>query len=230
MNADVNIAATGALLADPTRAQILLLLLDGRALPAGELARRARVSPSTASAHLTKLLEGGLLAVERQGRHRYFRLAQPSVGKALEALASISPPVAVRSLRESQVGQAIHFARTCYDHLAGKLGVGLTESLVKSGTLCETENSFELSPAGADRLTAFGLDLPQLRRQRRAFAPRCLDWSERRHHVAGSLGAALVTRLFDLGWVRRTDASRAVQLTDTGRQGLANTFQLELER
>lgn len=206
---------------------MLLLLLDGRALTAGELARRSRVSPSTASAHLTRLVEGGLLAVERQGRHRYFRLADASVGKALETLATISPPAPVRSLRQSQVGKAIHYARTCYDHLAGQVGVGLTEAMVRAGMLVES-GSYELTPAGAERLTALGLDLPTIRRQSRAFALRCLDWSERRPHLAGALGAALTTRLFELGWIRRTDASRAVQLTELGRLELTRQFELEL--
>lgn len=224
MKAEANIAATAALMADPTRAQILLSLLDGRALPAGELAHRARVSSSTTSTHLAKLVEGGLLAVEPQGRHRYYRLASPAVGQVIESLATIAPPVAVRSLRDAQTGAAIHFARTCYDHLAGTAGVTLARALLESETLTQAAGAFDVTPAGAERLAAFGVEIAVLRRQRRAFAPCCLDWSERRHHVAGALGAAITSRMFALGWIKRMDASRAVAVTEAGRTGLADTF------
>lgn len=228
MNADVNIAAAAALIADPTRAAFLDELLDGRALPAGELARRAGVTASTASNHLAKLIEGGLVSVERSGRHRYFRLASPTVAQALEALSAVAPAKPVRSLRQSQVAEALRSGRTCYDHLAGVLGVRLTQTLVESGSLTSNDSGFELTPAGESRLTEFGIDLPAARRSRRAFAPRCLDWSERRHHLAGALGAALLHRFLDLGWIARADSSRAVQVTPVGQSGLLETFGLHL--
>jgi DNA-binding transcriptional ArsR family regulator len=228
MNADVNIAAVAALIADPTRAAFLDELLDGRALPAGELARRAGVTASTASTHLARLVEGGLIAVERSGRHRYFRLADPTVAHALEALAAVAPPKPVRSLRQSNLSAALRSGRTCYDHLAGLLGVQLTQALLELGWLAQGETAFTLTPKGEDRLTAFGLDLPTLKRSRRAFAPRCLDWSERRHHLAGALGAALLHRLLDLGWIVRTEASRAVKVTPEGRERLRRQFSLDL--
>jgi DNA-binding transcriptional ArsR family regulator len=224
MNAEVNLAAIAALMADPTRSQFLLQLLDGRALPAGELARFARVAPSTASSHLTRLVEGGLLCVHKQGRHRYYRLAGPEVGHVLETLATIAPPQPVCSLREAETGKAIRFARTCYDHLAGKLGVGLARAMLEQGWLVAGENNFAPTPGGEDRFVAFGIDLASLRKQRRAFAPCCLDWSERRHHVAGALGAALATRLVEMDWLRRQPGTRALQLTAAGRVGLADTF------
>lgn len=224
MKAEANIAATAALLADPTRSLILLALLDGRSLPAGELAHRARVGFSTASSHLAKLVEGRLLVVEPQGRHRYYRLASPAVGQVIESLATIAPPVPVRSLRDAQTGAAIHFARTCYDHLAGTAGVALARALVESETLTVAEKLFDVTAAGATRLAAFGVEIPSLKRQRRAFAPCCLDWSERRHHVAGALGAAITSRMFALGWIRRMDGSRAVTVTEAGRAGLADQF------
>lgn len=226
MNADVNIAAVAALIADPTRAAFLDELLDGRALPAGELARRAGVTASTASTHLARLVEGGLVVVERSGRHRYFRLADPTVARALEALAAVAPPKPVRSLRQSNVSAALRSGRTCYDHLAGVLGVQLTQSLVESGSLSVGDGAFALTEAGAGRLTAFGIDLLAVQRSRRAFAPCCLDWSERRHHLAGALGAALLHRLLDLGWIARTEASRAIKVTPEGRMGLQMQFGL----
>ncbi len=228
MNADINLAATAALIADPTRSQILLALLDGRSLPAGELARIARVTFSTASTHLAKLADGGLVLAERSGRHRYYCLAGPQVGQALETLAVLAPPRPVRSLREADAGKAIHFARTCYDHLAGRVGVALAQQLVSGGWLTVADGSFEPTEAGARHFAAFGIDLPLLRRQRRAFAPCCLDWSERRHHIAGSLGAALTSRLLERDWLRRMPGTRAVQLTEAGRGGLAQVFGVEL--
>lgn len=229
MNADVNIAAAAALIADPTRAAFLDELLDGRALPAGELARRAGVTASTASTHLARLVEGGLVAMERSGRHRYFRLADPTVARALEALAAVAPPKPVRSLRQSNVAASLRSGRTCYDHLAGVLGVRLTQALVESGSLSVREGAFALTEAGAERLTAFGIDLTAAERSRRAFAPCCLDWSERRHHLAGALGAALLQRLLDLRWIQRAEGSRAVKLTPEGQIGLERQFGLTLQ-
>lgn len=227
MNADVNIAAVAALIADPTRAAFLDELLDGRALPAGELARRAGVTASTASTHLTRLVEGGLVAAERSGRHRYFRLADPTVARALEALAAVAPPKPVRSLRQSEVAAALRSGRTCYDHLAGVLGVKLTLALVDSGALVENGSGYDLTAAGEQRLVALGLDLPLLRKSRRAFASRCLDWSERRYHLSGALGSALLHRFVELGWLKRADASRAVRVTPEGRGGLLAAFGIE---
>ncbi len=228
MAAETNIAAVATLLADPTRAGFLIALSDGRALPAGELARRGGVTPSTASAHLTKLVEQGLLSAENCGRHRYFRLATPALVRALEALAVIAPPAPVRSLHESEAAVAVRFARICYDHLAGTLGVAVTEALVAYDILAEIEDGYAVTPAGVQRLQEFGVDVGSARRRRRFFAPQCLDWSERRHHVAGALGSALAGHLFEIGWIVRAPISRAVWVTPTGRVGLSDWLDVRL--
>ncbi|MFO7173798.1 MAG: helix-turn-helix domain-containing protein, partial [Bacillota bacterium] len=163
------------------------------------------------SEHLMKLLEAGLLVVERSGRHRYYRLAGEPVARALEALAVIAPPRPIRSLRESEARKALCLARICYDHLAGRVGVALAEALVRRGILVPAEHGYDVTGAGARWLLAFGTDVEVLRRQRRKFAAPCLDWSERRHHLAGALGAALLQRFLALGWMQRLEGSRAVR-------------------
>lgn len=220
MHADVDIAAISGLIGDPTRAAMLTALHDGRALPAGELARRGRVSAPTASAHLARLVEGGLLACERSGRHRYFRLANDDVARALEALSVIAPPSTVRTLREAAVGEALAEARTCYDHLAGRLGVSLTTALLREQAIAERDGAFVLGPRARGVLGRLGVDVETLPRRRPA-ALRCLDWSERRPHLAGALGAAICTRALAEGWVERMPSSRAVRLTSAGRRAFA---------
>ncbi len=195
-------------------------LLEKHALPAGELAYRAGISPQTASSHLAKLIAGGLLVLTIQGRHRYYALASADVAHALEVLATLAPPVPIRTLRESIVVEHLRFARTCYDHLAGKLGVELTQALVDAHILSVCDQNYGVTDDGSLFLTNFGLDLERLQLQRRAFALQCLDWSERRHHLAGALGAALMTQLFERGWIQRVPASRAVRVTESGREGL----------
>ncbi len=228
MPADVNIAPIAALLSDPTRVNVLIALSDGRALPAGELARRARVAPSTASAHLAMLVEHGILAVKRQGRHRYFHLADPAIVQAMEMLAVMAPPAPIHSLRESEIARSLHFARTCYDHLAGTVGVGITQALVEQKLLTPLDDGYSLTADGAERLQRLGIDCAVAQCQRRPFAPHHIDWSARRHHLAGALGSALARRLFELDWIARTPASRAVRVTDAGRRGLQEQFGLHL--
>jgi DNA-binding transcriptional ArsR family regulator len=228
MDAAPNPASVAELIGDPARATILTSLLGGESLPATDLAHRCRLKPQTVSFHLAKLLAGGLLSVEESGRHRYYRLAGPGVARVLEALNAISPRPPVRSLGESREAKALRFARTCYDHLAGELGVGLTLALVEGGLLEESDPDYVLTVGGRERLGAFGIDVESAEKRRRAFARRCLDWSERRHHLAGSLGAALAARLFELGWIERTPGGRAVALTGAGRSGLLEEFGLPL--
>ncbi|MEJ8548118.1 ArsR/SmtB family transcription factor [Brevibacillus borstelensis] len=228
MNSSPNIVEVATLIGEPSRVVILLSLIGGKALPASELARSARITPQTASSHLAKMVEGGLLIQESYGRHRYYRLASPEVAHALEALQAIAAPKPIRSLRESEQMRALHYARTCYDHLAGKIGVALTDRLLESGFLREAGKDFLLSPEGREKLLALGVEVDPPQKSRRHFARQCLDWSERRHHVAGSLGAALTNRLFELGWIERLPDGRAVRVTAAGNSGLSEAFGLKL--
>ena len=235
---DADIASAAALIADSTRAAILRALLPDRPLAAGELARLAGVSAATASFHLAKLLEGGLITVVRQGRHRYYRLAGHEVAAALEALGLISPGLPVRTLRQSREAVALAEARTCYDHLAGRAGVELLDGLLRRGLLEEksgrtdrgdtSSHRFEVTGAGAKELGSFGLNLLQIRRARRHFAGTCIDWTQRRRHLNGALAAAITSRLFELGWIERGQRRRSVRVTPAGIEGLASTFGVDL--
>jgi DNA-binding transcriptional ArsR family regulator len=309
---DVDVVPAAALIAEPARAAMITALLDDRPLAAGELARVAGVSPATASAHLARLLGGGLVTMIRQGRHRYYRLAGPEVAAAMEALAHLSTgQLPVRSLRESRDAAALAEARTCYDHLAGRAGVALLDALLARGILAPApgggqlaacgpeggvppENGAPASPAapgnggpagseppgngapaggeprgnagpsggspaeggaasadpgapgqaapqgpvpagfrvtaeGMATLTSFGLNIGALERTRRRFAGACLDWTERKPHLNGALGAAVTARLLGLGWIERGVRRRAVNVTPAGREGLAVTFGWSLE-
>jgi len=249
MYGDADISIPAALLSDPARARVLLALADGRALPASMLASEAGVAASTASEHLAKLCAAGMLSVEPHGRHRYYRIADPRVINAVEALAEISPRTPVRSLRQGTRASALRHARLCYDHLAGGLGVALMTALVATGALDGGDGGYHPESAHTDRLSApghdvgykltgrgvallgdFGIDLAALRARRRPLIRYCLDWTEQRHHLAGALGGALAGRLFELDWVRHAPpASRAVRLSDAGRAGLADTFGVRLD-
>ncbi|MFG1649842.1 ArsR/SmtB family transcription factor [Micromonospora sp. NPDC049275] len=214
-------AELAALLADGTRAGICVALLDGRAWTAGELARRAGVAPSTASDHLNRLVRGGLLVEERQGRHRYLRLAGPSVAQLIEDLAGHAPsaPTPTGSLRTANATAALAYARTCYDHLAGRLGVLMYDALLADGRL-DRASGLALTADGWAWLTGLGVPVDELRATRRPLVRDCLDWTERRPHLAGALGAALCRRFTDLGWTTR-GGGRAIRLTATGRPALA---------
>lgn len=224
MVADAAIAPVAALLADPARVSMLFALSDGREISAGELALLAGVTRSTASLHLAKLVEAGLVGARAEGRHRHYRLTRPETVQALEALAALAPEAVPRTHRQAKIGRAVRSARTCYDHLAGRLGVALTEALVERGALLPAGREFTVTPSGERLFGDFGIDLDAARRSRRAFALACLDWSERVHHLAGSLGAALLARLLELGWIERTEGSRAVQVSRAGKQGLVRVF------
>lgn len=216
--AEADLSSVAALIGEPARAAMLTALMNGLTLPAGELAELAGVSPQTASAHLTKLLEGGLLSVEAHGRHRYHRLSSPQVAVALEALMAISP--APRRRSRAHKDELLGFARTCYDHLAGWLGVELARALEAHGWIEKTGLEYCLTPSGRARLEAFGLETSGLTGR------ACLDWTERRHHVGGPLGRAITARILELGWVARCTSSRALRLTETGRVSLERMFEM----
>ena len=230
-------APVAALMADSTRAVMLNALLAGRPLAAGELGRMAGVSPATASAHLARLLDGGLVTVTVQGRHRYYRLAGHEIAAVIEAISRISPPAPARNLHQSREAAALDEARTCYDHLAGRAGVALLDAMLARRLLEEHQagsrmKGGETAPAtfydvtgeGTATMSSFGINVGDLRRSRRHFAGSCLDWTQRRRHLNGALGAAVTARLFELGWVERAQRRRSIRVTEAGRDGLAETF------
>ncbi|WP_199099321.1 helix-turn-helix transcriptional regulator [Dyella sp. ASV21] len=208
------LAEIGALLAEPARAAMLLALIDGTARPAGELARAAGVGAATGSAHLKRLLEGGLLAVHEQGRHRYYRLANDEVGALLEALAL--PRARPVLPQPAAADRPLRLARTCYRHLAGRLGVGLCDALLARGYLQTTGEGLRLQRAGADALVEAGLDAVQIDALLPLAGRGCLDWTERRLHLGGPLGVSLTDSLLAAGWLRRRTDSRALQPSDEG--------------
>jgi DNA-binding transcriptional ArsR family regulator len=239
-----DIARIGALIGDPTRARVLVALADGRALTASRLASEAGVAPSTVSEHLSRLTAAGLVVAHAQGRARFYQLASPAVADALEAIARISPIHPVKSLRQDTRAHALRKARTCYTHLAGRLGVSLLSGMLARGLMTGGDGlyhpeqavndrlsgpgrdvSYQLTPLGKEAFTGIGIDLRPILAKRPAIR-YCLDWSEQRHHLAGPLGAALASRLFALGWVRKASERRVVTLTDDGCQHLVDVFGL----
>lgn len=215
-------AWVASLLGDPGRANILTALMDGRALTAKELAFVAHVSPQTASGHLARLTDASLLIAEKQGRHRYFRLASPLVGQMLESVMAVAGPEPLNTWRGSD---ALRAARTCYDHLAGRLGVALADAMAEAGHVAMSQDGGEVTDRGYSFLINFGA-LPTA--GRRIFCRPCLDWSERRPHIAGRLGASIASRCLELNWIERQRNSRAVTVTRTGTKGFTETFGIAL--
>lgn len=213
-----NIARIAALLGDPARAEVLTALMADRALTATELAGIAGVTKQTMSAHLSKLLEAGLVAVDSQGRHRYFRLADEDVAGLLESLMGVAFRTGAVRLLSSPREPALRKARVCYDHLAGELGVTAYEALLRHGAFEMSREELRLSESGTAWFRRLGIDTEAAARQRRTFCRPCLDWSERRHHLAGSLGAALLSRLQELRWAARERNSRVVRFTPRGQR------------
>ena len=240
MTGDADLAALGSVLGERARARMLLALGDGRALAAGVLASEAGVAASTASEHLGRLVDAGLLTVVPQGRHRYYRLAGPQVAELIETLARVAPAAPVRSLRDGTRAHALRTARTCYDHLAGRLGVALMQALIAGGAIVGGDGLHRVDGDGQDRLSAPGRDLDYrltphgarlletlgIERADRLPLRYCIDWTEQAHHLSGPLGRALAERLLELGWLRRADRGRAVHVTDAGAAGLQREFGL----
>ena len=222
-------AATAFLLADHARAAMLAALLDGRALPAGELARAAGITAQTASAHLGKLLEGGLLAVESEGRHRYYRLAGAHIARMLESLSVVQPePPASRRRALSPQAREFRFCRRCYDHLAGQLGVAVAQALQDRGyLLAAPDKQFDITPAGAAWFAGLGLDVDAIAPTRRGLARQCLDCTERRHHLAGPLGVAMLAAMCEQAWLRKDPRSRAIRVTPRGWAWLGEELGIE---
>jgi DNA-binding transcriptional ArsR family regulator len=224
MTADVRMAEVAALVGDPARANILAALMGGRALTAGELTHAAGVSPQTTSGHLGKLADGRLIACVKQGRHRYYRIATHRVAEMLEGIMAVVADAPPRHRPPSKLDDAMRVARTCYDHFAGKLGVGLTDALRGHGYVTLSDEGGEVTNSGVAFFEKFGVDLDAARSRRRIFCRPCLDWTERRPHLGGSVGAVLAQRCFDLGWLERMKDGRALTITRTGRRGLSETF------
>jgi DNA-binding transcriptional ArsR family regulator len=240
---DPDVAAIGALLSDGARCRVLMALDDGRELPASVLAAEAGVSRPTTSAHLARLTQAGMLAVRTQGRHRYYRIASPEVGRLLESMAALAPDRPVRSLREGTRAAQLRTARTCYDHLAGRLGVSVMSALLDAGYLRGGDGEFDVAAARHDRLSAPGHDIDYTLTEdgarflaglgvgipggRRRLVRYCVDWSEQRHHLGGRLGRALLDHFLHRGWVRRRDVGRALKVTPAGRAALTDRFGID---
>jgi DNA-binding transcriptional ArsR family regulator len=230
MVAAANLVEVAALVGDTARATMLAALMGGQSLTASELAFLARVSRPTASEHLGKLVNARLLAVTQKRRNRYYRIASPLVARMLEGIKAVAaievpPRYQPRSVRDD----ALRFARTCYDHLAGRLGVAIADALVAKGWVVLGDDGGEVTESGAQFLAHFGVELPSVLRSRRVFCRPCLDWSERRYHVAGHIGSEILRRCLELGWLSRAPDHRAVTITPTGRAGLLATFGIALE-
>lgn len=224
-------AEVAALVGDPARAIMLDQLMAGRALTATELALSAGIAPPTASGHLAKLVDGRLLTVLKQGRHRYYRIATPLVARMLEGIMEVAaielPP---RHRPRTPRDEALCLARSCYDHLAGRLGVAIADALVERGVIAVTEEGAILAEPGSPLLAACGIDAASLQAtKKRTVCRSCLDWTERRMHLSGALGAALARRCMELGWLTRRRDSRALVITDAGRDGLRRTFGIDCD-
>lgn len=222
------ISEVASLLADPARVAMLTALLGGEARPAGELARIANLSPQAASAHLSKLMAAQMLVKTREGRHRYYRMSKPEVGLALEALAVVIP-IGHRAGGEDAELRALRFARTCYDHLAGRLAVQMADALVRKQLLRVGAREFQITQSGERFLESLGIHVTELQEHRRAFARACIDWTERKYHIAGSVGAAVLTAFSTKGWVVRRKGTRALRVTNSGRRAIGKLLDLRFD-
>jgi DNA-binding transcriptional ArsR family regulator len=229
MSSFPNVAATAFLIADPTRAAMLMTLMDGRALPAGELAHASGVTAQTASSHLAKLLEGGLISLEKEGRHRYYRLADSHVAETLEHLAGVQPAAVTPPKAISLQRRQLRFCRSCYDHLAGQIGVAVAIALEEHGYIRRAHNKqFVVTAAGSEWFRGIGIDITSIKPTHRGLARQCLDWTERVHHLAGPLGAELMTAMVSNGWLRRPKSSRIITVTPKGWIELRRTLDIPM--
>lgn len=217
------------LIGDPTRATIMWTLLDGKAFTATELAITADTSPQNISMHLTKLVQADLLSVESQGRHKYYKFSRKEIAYAIEAMANLIPqPVAGKNNQFVNDLSPVKYCRTCYDHLAGRIGVLITDSLLKQKLITDSNNSFEITSKGEKWFSNLGIPVNDLKFQRRSFIRPCLDWSERRNHIAGSLAASLLDKMLLSDWIRRVKNSREILITAKGQKKMNEYFQLSV--
>jgi DNA-binding transcriptional ArsR family regulator len=223
-----NLVPVAALLASPARAAMIEALFEGESLTASELAHLGGVGSSAASEHLGALLRGNLISVRRHGRNRYYELSNKRVAAALEAFAEICPPARVTSLRQATRAEALRNARTCYDHLAGRLGVAIFHALLARGSLVQDSTEVLLTKPGERAMRLLGLEIGAVRSQARPFARVCLDTTERRPHLGGALGAALATSLFNKQWIRRRPTGRGLLITPGGDAGIVRAFGFSL--
>ncbi|NQD67432.1 winged helix-turn-helix transcriptional regulator [Bacillus haikouensis] len=226
MNTSPNIASVAALISEPSRAAILTALLDGRLHPAGSLAYIAGISPQTTSFHLKKMVEADVIKVDKQGRHRYYGLKSHEVASVLETFLTIAPKIEMKSFKQVTRDKAVRYARTCYDHLAGSLGIKITDSLIRSGCIEEHEDTFVLTIQGEELFASLTIDLDAVVKKRRTYIHKCLDWSERRHHISGALGNALLEKFLELKWIRRVPDTRAIKITEVGKKELESVFRI----
>lgn len=225
---EIQFIATASLLCEASRAKIVWNLLDGRAYTASELALVSDLSPTSVSNHLSKLLDGAIVKVDVQGRHRYYSFANPEVAYAVESLANLVPQKPMSKTDKPSPINDVKYCRTCYDHLAGKIGVLIADQFILKKIIELQDKTFVVTKNGAKFFQDFGLNLPELQKKRRHYAKPCLDWSERKYHLAGALGAALLEKMLQLDWLRKTKHSRAIVVTSLGQKGLQNTFEVEL--
>ena len=228
MDPDADLAAVAGLMADRHRAQMLLTLLGGMPQSGSALAEAAGISRSLASAHLKKLVAGGLVRAQPSGRQRLYSIASEPVADALEILILVAPAASVRSLTDATRARSLRWARMCYDHLAGTVGVCVTEALIARGLLVEQDGAYLMGAGGAEEFGRFGVDLERLERRTRPLLRPCMDWSERRFHLAGSLGAALTAAFADRHWITGREASRIVTVTRAGEAGLRDWLGIDL--
>ncbi len=218
-----------SLIGEPARATMLWNLLDGRAYTAGELALCANISAQSASNHLLKLMKADLVRVEQHGRHRYYTIGKPEVAYAIESIANLISLDGKASLQKNNSSAGIEYARTCYDHLAGRVGVLVTESMVKNNILISLNNEYKLTTEGESFFDKLGIDLEKLKHCNRVFARQCLDWSERKKHLAGALGAAFLSKMLEADWVRKKKNSRELLVTHTGRSRLYSLLKVNIQ-
>ncbi|SRR5258706_5844896 len=217
-----------SLIGDPTRAAIMWTLLEGKAFTATELAIAADTSPQNISMHLAKLVQADLLSAETQGRHRYYRFSRKDVAYAIEAMASLVPYPSIHDKPDSENSSAIKYCRTCYDHVAGKIGVSIADGLLRQKIIIDKNKGFDITTKGKKWFLDLGIDIDDLKQQRRSLLRPCLDWSERRNHIAGSLGAALLDKMLSSDWVRRIKNSRALVITVKGQKMLYAHFKMNV--